>query len=208
MFSGFTTPYEFTYPHLLLQVVSVVGLLVGAFCALALSAWLRGGEVVVTVGPSIAGLGVWGGLAVGLFGLLLAFVGTLVVHEAIHGVVARALGYRVTFGVTRLGTLLYAAYAGTFEQPVSRRDLTLIAVAPLVVIPLACVVGFAVGPDWLVVPLVVAFVVNASGVAGDCYLLYSVARVPRGSLFYDLSVEEMLVYEPTPSTDESTDRPL
>ena len=136
---------------------------------------------------------------------MVAFVGTLVVHEAIHGVVARALGYRVSFGVARLGTLLYAAYAGTFEQRVTRRDLALVAVAPLVVVTLGCALALAVVPDWLVAPFVVALVVNTSGVAGDCYLLYYVARAPRGSVFYDLSVEEMLVYEPARDRTATTD---
>jgi hypothetical protein len=195
-FSGFAPPYEFTYPQLLLQVVSVVGLVVGGVAAVGLAAGLRGGEVTITFGAPVTGLGVWGGLALGLLGLLVAFAGTLVVHEAIHGLVARALGYHVTFGVARLGTLLYAAYAGTFDQRVSRRDLALVAVAPLVVITLGCILALAVAPDWLVVPLVVALTVNTSGVAGDLYLLYYVGRVPRGSLFYDLSIDEMLVYEP------------
>lgn len=182
--SGFAVPYEFTYPKVLLQVLSVVGMLVGLVGSVALAAALRGGELVVTVGP------------VALLGLLLAFVATVVVHEAVHGVVARALGYRVSFGVTKLGRFLYAAYAGTFEQRVSRRDLAVIAAAPLVVVTLACVVGLAVVPDAFVLPLLAALAVNTSGVAGDVYLLYYVTRVPRGSQFYDLSVDEMLVYEP------------
>nr|WP_282594730.1 DUF3267 domain-containing protein [Halomarina salina] len=138
--------------------------------------------------------------------MVVAFVGTLVVHEAVHGVVARALGYRVTFGVAHLGTLLYAAYAGTFEQRVTRRDLALTAVAPLVVITLGCALALAVVPDWLVVPFVVALIVNTSGVAGDLYLLYYLLRVPRGSLFYDVSVDEMLVYEPASDRRPSADR--
>jgi hypothetical protein len=184
-FGGYADPYEFAYPYTLLQVVSLVGLVVGGVGALALAAALRGGEVSVAIGP------------VALLGLFVAFLLTLVAHEAVHGLVARALGYRVSFGVTRLGRLLFAAYAATLGQPVSRRDLALVAVAPLVVVTLGCAVGLALGPDRLVGPLVVALVVNTSGVAGDLYLLYYVARLPRGSLLYDLSVDEMLVYEPT-----------
>lgn len=89
VFQGLAEPYEFTYPQTLLQAVSLLGLLVGGVGALALAGGLRGGGVVFTFGPFT------------FVGLLVAFVATLAVHEAVHGAVARALGYRVSFGVTR-----------------------------------------------------------------------------------------------------------
>lgn len=64
------------------------------------------------------------------------------------------------------------------------------------VITAGCAVGVAVAPDPFLALLIVALTVNTSGVSGDLYLLYTVSRVPRGSLFYDLSIDEMLVYEP------------
>lgn len=192
VFSGFADPYEFVYPPVLLKVVSFAGMVIGLVGAVGLAAWLHGGEVTITIG-------LWTLLALVTVSIL-----TLLVHEALHGIVARILGYRVSFGVVRLDRLLFAAYAGTFEQRVTRRDLAVVAVAPLLFITVGCVVGLAAGPEWLLTPLVVVLVVNTSGAAGDLYLLYYIARLPRGSLFYDLSIDEMLVYEPAGDTPQSS----
>jgi len=186
--AGYGDPYRFEYPGLWLQVGATALAIVCLVGYSWLAATLRNGEFAITFGPA------------GLVVLLGTFVGTVLVHEAIHGAVARLLGYEVSYGIA---WSMAAAYAASFEQPITRRDNAIVAVAPLVVLT---PIGVALVPvvDGLVL-LVVFFVLvlNTASAAGDLYLLARLARMPPGTVLYDVSVDEMLVYEPAGPSGES-----
>ena len=185
---GYGDPYRFEYPGLWLQVGATALAIVCLVGYSWLAATLRGGEFAITVGPA------------GLVVLLATFVATTVVHEAIHGTVARLLGYRVSYGIV---WSMAAAYAASFEQPIARRDTAIVAAAPLAVLT---PFGIALLPVVDGLALLVAFftlVLNTASAVGDLYLLARLARMPEGTVLYDVSVDEMLVYEPAGPSGES-----
>jgi hypothetical protein len=122
-------------------------------------------------------------LHVTLIGALIAIVNlTLVmpiVHEVIHGVVARLCGARPTFGIG-------AGFAyTTFTEPVRPVPYLVIGLAPLVVISVA---GLWLLSAWSAAPgQTLIFVVgNACGAFGDIWVALKVLRLPKGSLICDL----------------------
>lgn len=115
-----------------------------------------------------------------LVGLVVLAVGMPVVHEAIHGLVAVAVGARPTFGVG-------PGYAyTTFREPVSRNAYYLIGLAPLIVISLAGLINMAffnVRAGWTL--LFLTF--NAAGAAGDLWMAWRLRTLPAQAKIYDLA---------------------
>lgn len=182
---GYRSPYEFHYSQVHLLAGSAV-LLAAVVAALLAYAALPGRSLGVDVETGPEGVAIEMNAAA-----LLAAPATVVAHEAIHAAVARALGYRVSWGVTWM-----VAYVLVAERYISRRDMALVAVAPLVVLSGVGVAGLLAGGPTVAGMATVLLVVNTSGVVGDLYLLYRTARLPPGSLFYDVDVNTMLIYEP------------
>ncbi|MFC6836470.1 DUF3267 domain-containing protein [Halomarina ordinaria] len=178
---GYRDPTAFTYPRLRLQAAGLVATLLAAVAGMALTAIPRGGSVSVSVGPTA------------FVGLGLALVATVLAHEGVHAAVARLRGYRITAG---LDLRLPGAYVAALEQAIPRRDQVLVALAPLVVLTtlLAPLLLFAEG--WLLGAALVGFVMNTAGAVGDVYVAWRALRLPPGTVFYDVSVDEMYVYEP------------
>ncbi|EMA56580.1 DUF3267 domain-containing protein [Halococcus thailandensis] len=179
--SGYYRPYRFEYPIRWLQVGGTVLTVLSLGVFLGLAAVLRGGEVAIVVGPS------------SVLAFVVAIPVTLVIHETIHGALMRLLDYRVTFGVA---WSMPGVYAAAFGQPITRRDNILIAGAPLIVITAFGVAVLPVMGETLLVAVLVALVTNAAGAVGDMYALYRLARMPRETMLYDVSIGEMLIYEP------------
>ncbi|WP_241431190.1 DUF3267 domain-containing protein [Halococcus thailandensis] len=125
---------------------------------------------------------------------VLALLVTIIVHEAIHGAVARLLGYHVTYGVA---WSVLGVYTASFGQLISRRDNVLVAGAPLVALTGVGVVILPFVDETLLAAVLVGLVANTASAVGDLYVLYRLVRMPRGSMLYDVSIEEMLVYEPS-----------
>ncbi|WP_254543389.1 DUF3267 domain-containing protein [Halomarina pelagica] len=178
---GYGAPYEFSYPRRRLQAAGLAATVVAIVLGTVVAALPRGGEIEFAVETA------------SFVGLLGSFVATIVVHEGVHAIAARALGYRVAFGVDRR---LPGVYAAAFGQIVTRRDQVLIALAPLVVVDALAVALLALGDGPLVGVGFVAFVVNTAGAVGDLYVTWRAAGLPRGSVFYDVSATEMYVFEP------------
>ncbi|WP_132057036.1 metalloprotease family protein [Halorussus amylolyticus] len=178
---GYREPTTFSYPTPWLLVGSFA-LLVGAAAGFgALMAEIRGvTSLEISFGPN--------GIAV----VALLVVGTVVVHELIHGLVSRALGYRVRYG---LALNMGAAYAAAFGQFQTRRDNLLIALAPVVVFTVVLVPLLA-GPLRIALAAFLVLVVNTSGAVGDLYLAYRLARMPEGTLLYDADLRHSYVYVP------------
>lgn len=183
---GYRPPIRFTYSSVFLAFASIVALVVSivGFGALL---WLLQGR---PAGGSIA----FGFTEVAI--VFLSVLGTFVVHEAIHGLAFRLLGYRVSYGFAPHVPALYTAAFGQF---VTRRDNLLVGIAPLVVIT-------AVGVPLFAAPMSVALVaylvllVNTSGAVGDLYLAWRLHRMPPETLFYDADIKHNYVFEPANDT--------
>jgi hypothetical protein len=129
--------------------------------------------------------------ALGAF--LVVIVVTTVVHELIHGVVARRYGYTVTYGAApHMG----AFYATPFHQFVTREHLLPVALAPLAVISLVGLPLLFAPVPWLALAVFFALVCNATGAVGDLYITLLTARLPPGTLFYDSDIRHSYVFRP------------
>jgi Putative zincin peptidase len=110
-------------------------------------------------------------------------VGMAVLHEAIHGIVARAFGARPEFGVLKIGGLFAGFYTTAPGHRFGRGQYLAVCLAPLAVItPLgipACLLPF--GP-YLASPLAVVF----AGNIGDLAIARHVLAGPTDVLYEDL----------------------
>lgn len=194
--AGYAEPYRFEYSMLVLFALAVpmTGLAVGGF------AWLlrrlqgpgfleRVATVTVTpesTAISVDLLDVAGPFLVGLLVVV-------VVHELVHGAVMRAQGMRVTYGVAPVMGAFYTSAFGQFQR---REALVPVALAPLVVITLVGLPLLALPYPAAVLATYVVLVVNAAGAVGDIYVIWRVARMPPGTLLYDVDLRHWYVFEP------------
>lgn len=180
--SGYAEAVRFRYPMAGLQVASLF---------ILLAAGLIFGRIATTA-QSI-GFGQWFSLSLLEILLVLATLPfTIVVHELLHGLVFRLLGYDVSYGIA---PALGAAYAAAFGQWQQRGHNALAAAAPLVVLT-AISLPLLTVPGVLSNTAFVLLLINTSGAVGDAYILYRLARMPRGTLLYDVNIETMLIYYP------------
>jgi len=118
-----------------------------------------------------------GSVVLALFNLIV-FMPAL--HEAVHGVVARAFGARPTFGIG-------AGFAyTTFREPIRPLPYLLVGVAPLLVLSLVGMIVLTVRPSFPGQTLVF-LVGNATGAFGDLWMIWQIPRLPRQSLISDLA---------------------
>lgn len=184
---GYGPPIRFHYPVLLLIFLNLV-VFVGVVAGLGWLIWHVMGRPETT---SIEfGVG-------DLFAVLAGMFGTIVVHELIHAVVARGLGYRVVFGFK---WQLLAPYVAALGQFITRRDNLLIALAPLVILTPVLLLLLGVPVRWVAVAAGAGFVMNTSGAVGDLYLAWRLWRLPRQTLLYDVSIDRMFLFLPAEST--------
>ncbi|UPV99149.1 DUF3267 domain-containing protein [Halorussus gelatinilyticus] len=178
---GYREPVAFSYPSLWLSAGSLV-LFVAAFLGFErlMNALRSDAALEFTVGPT--GIGV----------VALLTVGTVVVHELVHGAVYRWLGYRVQYG---LALNMGAAYAAAFGQFQTRRDNLAVGLAPLVVFT-AVLTPLLAGPLVVALAAFLVLVVNTAGAIGDLYLSWRILRMPEGTLLYDVDIRHSYVYYP------------
>jgi hypothetical protein len=180
--TGYAEAVRFRYPMGGLQVASLIILLASGI----------GFGRIATTAQGIS-FGQWFSLNILEILLTLAALPlTIVVHELLHGLVFRLLGYDVRYGIA---PALGAAYAAAFGQWQQRGHNALAAAAPLVVLT-ALSVPLLTVPGVLSNIAFVVLLINTSGAVGDAYILYRLARMPRGTLLYDVSIETMLIYYP------------
>ncbi len=142
------------------------------------AAMIVGVVVGVGIGTGNAMLGVlfpsW--LAtLGLLGLSLAVV--LLLHEGLHGLSGKVLGYAPIFGVEP--PLVFT----TFNEKIRRTHLVIIALAPLVILDAAFIATYAFGPWQTFWNL--CFTVNTIGAIGDCWISWKVIGHPADTWFLD-----------------------
>ncbi|KAF5421446.1 MAG: putative zincin peptidase [Candidatus Methanocomedens sp.] len=127
------------------------------------------------------------------------FIGTLVLHELIHGAFMSKYGGKPSYGAGIAYFILPYLYATT-KTIFTRNQFIVIAIAPLVVISLVVIGIMAAFPSiahWMIIP----FVINGSGAVGDMWVTRNVLRYPKHVLVEDQK-NELLIY------GKETDKPM
>lgn len=109
--------------------------------------------------------------------LLLALAMVLVLHEGLHGLAGRLLGYQPIFGVQP--PLVFT----TFDELLRRNHLITIALAPLLVLDTAFIAAWVFAP-WSVF-WNLCFTVNTIGALGDLWIAWRISRYDAGIWFKD-----------------------
>ena len=116
-----------------------------------------------------------------LVGLAVTYVATIVVHEAVHGVLIWALtGTRPVFGFK--GFYAYADAPGWY---LTRGPMLTVLLAPLVLLPAIGLPVIALAPAGVSLFVFIGLVINAVGSAGDLYLSAVALRVRGPVVFGD-----------------------
>jgi len=126
-------------------------------------------------------------------------IGTLVLHELIHGVFMSKYGGKPSYGAGIAYFILPYLYTTT-KTVFPRNQFIAISIAPLVVISLFGIGLMAAFPSiahWTLLPLVV----NASGAVGDLWVTRNVLRYPKHVLLEDRKTG-LIIY------GKETDKPM
>lgn len=111
------------------------------------------------------------------------FIGTMVLHELIHGVFISIYGGKPRYGAGIAHFILPYFYTTT-KTVFPRNQFIVISIAPLILISLVGIGLMAAFPSiahWIFIP----FVVNASGAVGDLWVTRNVLRYPKHVLLED-----------------------
>src|SRR5512145_1360015 len=180
---GYQPAIPFRYPKLALQLFALILVVIITPLLLVLN-WLWHGHPVTPRFLSDPGDTVL---------VCVTIVATVLVHELIHGLTYRALGYRVTYGVS---LRLFAAYAGAFAQFQQRNHNIIVALAPLLVLSLLLLPLLASPNPAVVLFSFTALLFNVGGASGDLYLAWRLLRLPPATRLYDVDVVTMLIFCP------------
>jgi hypothetical protein len=125
----------------------------------------------------------------GVLLFILLFIGTLILHELIHGFFVSMYGGKPRYGAGIYSILPYL-YTTT-KSIFPRNKFILIYIAPFVVISIIGVAGMVVFPSiahWILLPLVV----NASGSVGDLWMTRTLLRYPGHILVEDQETRSII----------------
>jgi Putative zincin peptidase len=124
---------------------------------------------------------VWRGIFAFLSLVVITFA-TTVIHELIHGIAFAAFGGSPRYGF-KFQYFLPLAYATAPGETFRRNDFIVIALAPLLVIDVVCLLLLAIFPQatWLI--WVIAF--NTGGAIGDIWIAVQLLRCPKPILVED-----------------------
>lgn len=188
---GYEPAVRFEYPTLKLQIAAL--LVLAAVTPLLLL-------VAGVLHPQLA----WDSFVrwndgISLMIVIVTVVATAILHEFVHGVAYKLLGYKVTFGVSRR---LVAAYAAAFGQWQTRNHNIIAALAPLVVLTGIFSPLLATHSREVLLIAVATLMMNTAGATGDLYLTWRLLQMPKTTLLHDVDIKTMLIYLPT--DEEST----
>lgn len=181
---GYRPAVRFQYPMRSLHIISVVAL-AASFISFG---WIATQAQERTLGELFT-LNIFQILII-----LLLIPATILIHELIHGITYQLLGYQVSYG---FAPELGAAYAAAFGQFQQRRHNFIVALMPLLVITVIGVIAMTL-PDnpFLAAGAFVVLLINTSGAVGDVYIMWRLVMMPPRTLLYDVSVDQMLIFEP------------
>jgi hypothetical protein len=134
----------------------------------------------------------------GILGLIVSVILTLLVHEFIHGFFFRMFtGSRPVFAVR----LLYA-YAAAPDWFIPARYYWIIGLAPLALIDMIGLLFIFLAPAGWIPVLVLLVALNTGGSVGDLYIVTRLLRLSPGSLANDAG-DRVSFFEPTAGVSKS-----
>jgi len=191
----YSDPYQFEYPKLLLVVAGIALTVVFTVVYGIILVQIQGPNVL----PVVFETGAEGEITVLLqlsqvaIPMVFAFLTVAVFHELLHGLVFQRYGYDVNYGVYwRFG----AVYAAVFHQFHSREHNLRVGIAPLAIITVIFLPLLAVPHPVVAAVAFFVLVLNTAGSVGDIYALWRFYRMPQGTVFYDINMDNMYVFEP------------
>jgi hypothetical protein len=163
---------------------------IAALFMLVLSGWLML-WVTAIIRPDVTLSGSFGAVEVllGAAMILAALVFMLVLHEAIHGL----FFWVYTRARPRFGFKGAYAYAAAPDWYIPRNQYIIVGIAPLILMTLGGIALLPVVPEWLLLPLVIIVVMNASGAVGDIAVVGWLLFLPQHTLIRDLG-DAMTMY--------------
>ena len=194
--AGYAEPYVFRYPRTVLYLLPVP-LVLGSAVLFGGVAWLIHGRGALTAttrttvseGNSVLTIDL---LAVGV-PFVLALAVTAIVHELLHGLALRYYGYEVEYGFSPSAGAFYTV---TPAQFVSRTQLLVVSLVPLVGVTLVCLPLLVVPVPLVALTAFFVLVLNTGGAGGDLYLVWRSVQMPPGTLVADADMHHSYVYEP------------
>ena len=110
-------------------------------------------------------------------GMIAAFAVTLVLHELVHGLFFKLFGGSPRYGMG-IAYILPYLYTTSQDDRFDRRQMTIIGLAPLVLLSVVTLTGAWLWP--VSAPyMLVGFVANFSGAVGDLWLVAAIRRFAR-----------------------------
>lgn len=128
-------------------------------------------------------------LPVGLYVLMLG--GTLILHEALHGLAILAFGERPRFGAKLTRLVLYTTSDAFFP----RRRYLIVTLAPLAGITAIGVTFMLLSPTGLGMWIGIMVAMNAASSIGDLWMTAVIASFPPVAIFHD-EADGMSAYLP------------
>jgi len=181
--AGYDSAVQFEYPKRPLQITGTILALLLMPLLLFLTAIINDGDI-----STVFGRGLMGAII-----MIVTITITILVHEFIHGLTYRLLGYKVTYGAD---LKLVAAYAAAFGQFQKRNHNLAVALAPLLVLTPVFLFLLRVANPTIVLIAYTGLLFNTSGAVGDLYLTWRLLHWPTDALLYDVNPSTMLVYLP------------
>ena len=178
---GYQPAIQFVYPKIKLNLASIFLLLITIPILLVVSWLLRG------LPPDFLYLHTMWELPL----IVVTLIVTITVHELVHGLTYRWLGYHVTYGIS---WQLFAAYAAAFGQFQTRNHNLLVALTPLCGLTMLLLPLLSVSHPTIALLGFIAILFNISGSVGDIYLAWRLLNLPPQTLMYDQDVTTMLIY--------------
>jgi len=127
------------------------------------------------------------------FGGLISFpiilgviVATIILHEAIHGVLFLVLGGKPRFGVKLVGRFFPVACYATSTVPILRNQYLLVCLGPFLMLTLIFMLSSILATtDNSAVLALMAMAMNVSGSIGDLMVAWKIRRHGRKTLYED-----------------------
>ena len=158
---------------LAVNTAGLLGLFAFGWFFLQLGGWVR--PEITTPGPRQIAEGL------GVLGFLLTLLGTIVLHELVHGF----FFWLYTRARPKFGFNILYAYAAAPDWYFPRNQFMWVGLAPLVILTLVGVVLLPVVSFSWVPALLLGLIVNAAGSVGDLWVVGWLAGRPRESLLQD-----------------------
>lgn len=122
--------------------------------------------------------------------LLIIFIGSIIIHEGLHGLAILYAGHKPRFGMM----LSKGAFYATADNALFwRNDFIIIALAPIVGITLLGMVLVWLLPDTAAYYMALGVVLNAANSIGDLWMTAVTLRYPNTALIRD-QMDSMTVY--------------